>query len=219
MKLKSFLAIVSCSAIGGSLAIGIALSTSTPSIAETVKEGYIQSQSTGIGNKDYRNKQSTPSMVGSWKSSVEDNEYRYTDPKEIYFDMASNGSTTFAFRKKGQPDSFGSEDYRLAPTKDPSVSVLKSINSDGETTSVSGIKWISNNEFIIRILKDPEAPHREGVQRRFVRIQEPVATQLQQKAQAAASRQKLDQLRKLEESRGRFNAGPHNTRTLINIYK
>ena len=109
-------------------------------------------------------------MVGSWKSGVKDNEFRHTDPQEIYFDMASDFSAIFAFRREGKADGFGSEDYRLAPTKDPSVSILKSINSDGETTSVSGIKWISNNEFIVLILKEPEAPHREGLQRRFVRI-------------------------------------------------
>jgi len=104
MKLKSLLPIVSCSAIGGSLAVGIALSIGVPSIAETVKNSKVESASIGIGNKDYRNKQFTPSMVSSWYSSVKDNKYRHTDLQEIYFDMASDGSITFAFRKEGQAD-------------------------------------------------------------------------------------------------------------------
>ena len=57
MKLKSLLALVAGSAI--------ALSVGIPSIAETIKESQIRSESTGIGNKDYRNKQSSPSIVGS----------------------------------------------------------------------------------------------------------------------------------------------------------
>ena len=195
MKLKSLLAIVSCTAI--------ALSISLPSVAETIKDSQVESSSIGIGNKDYRNKQSTPSMVGSWYSSVKDNEWRHTNPQEIYFDMASDGSTTFAFRREGQADRFGSGDYRLAPTKDPSVSVLKSINSDGETTSISGIKWISNNEFIVLILKEPAQSHREGIQRRFVRIQEPVATTLHQRAQQAAARR--EQQQKLRETQIQYD--------------
>ena len=196
MKLKSLLAIASCSAI--------ALSISLPSIAEKVNDSKVESSSIGIGNKDYRNKQSTPSMVGSWKSGIKDNEHRHTDPQEIYFDMTSDFSAIFAFRREGQADTFGSGSYyRYTPTKDPSIVIQESLNSDGEVTSIVGVKWISNNEFIIRILKEPEAPHREGIQRRFLRIDKPVATILQERAQQAAARE--ESRRNLQRARDNYD--------------
>lgn len=180
MKFKSFLAVVACSVVA--VSIGISL------IVETVKEGDLQSESTSIQNQDSRNKQSTPSMVGSWKSGVNDNEHRYTDPQEIYFDMALDRSAIFAFLREGQADSFERQNFRYTPTKDASVTVQESINSDGEVSSVCGIKWISNNEFIVLIVKDLENPYRQGLKRRFIRIDEPMATILQQEAEQAAAR-------------------------------
>ncbi|MEL6787610.1 MAG: hypothetical protein AAFO76_09415 [Cyanobacteria bacterium J06607_15] len=92
MKLKSLLAIVSCSAI--------ALSISLPSVAETVRDSKVESGSIVIGNKDYRNKQSTPSIVGSWKSSVVDNEYKHVNPTEINIDIKSDNTIIYAFQTK-----------------------------------------------------------------------------------------------------------------------
>ena len=181
-SLRSTFAIFSCTVI----IVGIGF----PGISETLKDIQTQPQSIGIGNKDYRNKQSTPSMVGSWKSGVNDNEHRHTDPQEIYFDMASDFSAIFAIRKAGQADTFGSGNYRYTPTKDTSIVIQEGINSDGEIVHIIAIKWISNNEFITRMLKNPEAPHRVGVQRRFVRIDEPVATNLQKRAQQAEASRK-----------------------------
>ena len=175
MKLKSLLVLVAGSAIA--LSIGI------PSIAETVKESQIKSEHTGIGNKDYRNKQSTPSIVGSWKSGINDNEFSKTDPQEMYWDIGSNGRTTSAFRKEGQRDGFSNSIYEYAPTKQANIGAFASKYSEGTIASL--VKWVSNDEFIIVIITDSNAPHRNGIKRRYVRIQEPVATTLQQRAQQA----------------------------------
>jgi len=103
-----------------------------------------------------------------------------------------------------QADSFNSGDFRFAPTKDADISLVTSIDSDGDVTSLTAIKWISNNKFVIRISKNLEALHREKVQRRFVRLQEPVATQLQQKVQqAATSREKY---RRLNEAQRQYDS-------------
>ena len=177
MKLKFLSALVAGSATA--LTIGI------PSIAETVKESQIKLEPTGIGNKDYRNKQSTPSIVGSWKSSVNDNEYSKTDPQEIYWDIDSNGRTTIMFRREGQRDNFNNSTYQYAPTKKSNLGAFTSKNSQG-TTFLSAIKWISRDEFVLTLINDSNAPHRRGIQRRYVRIQEPVATSLQQRAQQRA---------------------------------
>ena len=173
MKLKSLLALVAGSAI--------ALSFGIPSIAETVEESQIKLEPTGIGNKDYRNKQSTPSIVGSWKSSVNDNEFSKTDPVEIYCDIGSNARTTEMFRREGQRDGFSNNTYQYAPTKQANIGALVSKHSEGTTASL--IKWVSNDEFILVIITDSNAPHRNGIKRRYVRIQEPVATTSQQRSQ------------------------------------
>ena len=176
MKLKSLLAIVSCTAI--------ALSISVPSVAETVKESQIKLEIAGIGNKDYRNKQNAPSMVGNWKSSVKDNEFRHTDPQEIYMDVKSDETVAYAFRREGRADGFNNSTYKYAPTKETNVGALVTKNTQG-TVYISAIKWISNNEFVLTLIKDSREPHRNGLKRRFVRIQEPVATILQQRAQTS----------------------------------
>ena len=192
MKLKSLLAIVSCSAI--------ALSISVPSIAETVKDSKVESASIGIGNKDYRNKQSTPSIVGSWVSSVNNNEYRHLNPMEIYWDIKSGGTTTFAFRPKSG-DNFSETTYKYTPAKNASGIWVEKGNEQGETF-VAVIKWISYNEFVLTLIKDSLRPERNGLQRRFVRIQEPVATTLQQQAQQAAANEESN--RKLNDARIRY---------------
>ncbi|MCC0179177.1 hypothetical protein I4641_19615 [Waterburya agarophytonicola K14] len=201
MKLKSLLAIVSFSAIGGSLAVGIALSISVPSVAEIVKDSQIKLETTNIQNKDYRNKQSTPSMVGSWKSGVEDNENRYVDPQEIYMDIKSDGTTTYAFRREGKADGFANGPYQYTSVDSQSGILVEGDEDQGRTFETT-IKWISNNEFILTLIKDSHASHRNGLQRRFIRIQEPVATILQQRAQQAANQQRY---RNLQRSRDNYN--------------
>ena len=208
MKLKSLLAIVSCSAI--------ALSISIPSVAETVRDSKIESSSIGIGNKDYRNKQSTPSMVGNWKSSVENNEYRHLNPMEIYWDIKPDGTTTFAFRRK-DGDGFADTTYKYAPITTNEGLWAENISSG--VTALATIKWISNDEFVLIITKEPAQPEREGIQRKFVRIDEPVATILQERAQQAASRQKLERIRKIEEAEGEIKAVPHNTGIIIDTFR
>ncbi|MEO1692869.1 MAG: hypothetical protein AAFR63_15295 [Cyanobacteria bacterium J06631_6] len=165
MKLKSLLAIVSCSAI--------ALSISLPSVAETVRDSKVESGSIVIGNKDYRNKQSTPSIVGSWKSSVVDNEYKHVNPTEINIDIKSDNTIIYAFQtKKGNSFRNHTYKYSYAPNE---TGIWIQKPSEG-TTTISSIKWISDNEFVQTLIKDSGHPERSGLQRRYIRQQKPVAT-------------------------------------------
>ena len=185
MKLKSLLAIVSCTAI--------ALSISLPSIAETVKDSKVESTSIGIGNKDYRNKQFTPSIVGSWKSVVNE----HNKVSEIYVTFGSNGT----FKVVSQPSGYdGNGVWSYSDGY-----LTEHYTGKENPNAPAPIKWISNDEFIITIV-DNGNPYYEGAQRRYYR--QPVQT----------SRQKLEQLRKLEETEGQFNAIPHNTGIIIDTF-
>ena len=207
MKLKSLLAIVSCSAIA--LSIGI------PSVADTVKDSQVESSSIGIGNKDYRNKQSTPLIVGSWYSSVEDNEHRHTDPVEIYADFKADGTQNSASRRENG-EGFSNISYKYAPTKSKNLGALVQEDNEGRTF-LSVVRWISSNEFIITLVKDSHEPHRNGLKRRFVRINEPVATQIQQRAQQASKTQQ-DALRRAR-TEGQLRAIPYQNRVLTDVFR
>ena len=91
------------------------------------------------------------------------------------------------FRREGQRDNFNNSTYQYAPTKKTNLGAFTSKNSQG-TTFLAAIKWISRDEFVLTLISDSNAPHRKGIQRRYVRIQEPVAATLQQRAQQAARR-------------------------------
>lgn len=169
----------------------MAVSIGVPSMAETVKESKVESSSIGIGNKDYRNKQSAYSIVGSWKSNAEDNEHRYTNPVDIYADFEADGTVNSVFRWKSG-DVFGNTTYKYGHTKNENLGAVIQENSEGRTF-LSAVQWVSNNEFILILVKDSNEPHRNGLKRRYVRIEEPVATQLQEKAQQAAARTQQQQ--------------------------
>lgn len=193
-SLKSLFATLSCTA----LIVGIGL----PGISETLKDIHTQPQSIGIGNKEYGNKQNASSMAGSWKSSVRDNEYKHLRPTEIYLDVKSDGTTTYAFREINQNKFVSPHNTTYKYSNGIWVQKLPS----GSTT-ISSIKWISDNEFIQTLLQDTLNSERNGLQRRYIRQQESVATIVHQRAQqaaasAAASQQKY---RKLQGARDSFN--------------
>ena len=66
MSLKSLSAIAKLSVV----TVAIAINVGIPSIAETVKDIQVESQFTRINNKEHRNKQTNPSLIGSWKAVV-----------------------------------------------------------------------------------------------------------------------------------------------------
>ena len=97
MKLSSLLTAVSSRAIGGSLAVGIAFCTSAPALAETVKDSQIKSTPIGIGNKDYRNKQNEPSLIGHWKAVINER----GEDTELYVTFGSDGTVKTLFQPSG----------------------------------------------------------------------------------------------------------------------
>ena len=146
MKLKSLLTIVSCAAISVSITV--------PSIAEILEDSKITSQSSGIQNKDYRNKQSISSIVGGWKALV-------NEIVNIYFNVRSDGRYDSIFQ-------FNGESRSRSGTWEYSNNVLTTWTEDRKFEGQGTIKWISNDEFILTIVDNGD-PYYEGVQRRYYR--------------------------------------------------
>jgi len=160
MKLKPLVAIAS--------GVLVALTLSIPSIAETV----IKSETIGIGNKDYRNKQFSPSIVGTWKSEAHNNEYRTTD---IFLDINSDGTVNIAFKRPNQNATFSNVNYEYESVSD-NKGIWREKNRSGNWTSDT-IEWFSSDEFVIT-LEQLNNGNREGIQRRYVRTKGSVVSSL-----------------------------------------
>lgn len=138
------------------MSVAITTNLVISSTAETVKDIQVGSQFTRISNKEYKNKQNNPSLVGSWKAVVSEQGI----VTNIYITLKPDGTYNAVHESGNSKNSFnGNWQY--------SGNVLTQ-TSDQTPPSRGTIKWISNDEVIVTIA-DNGNPYYEGVQRRYYR--------------------------------------------------
>jgi hypothetical protein len=155
MGLKHLLVILSCSAVSVSLCV--------PSRAENIlQNSNLNLESTDIKNKGYGNKQTKQSLVGIWKTVVN----QQSDPVVNYVNFKPNGTYNEIFKSRNGTQS-------LRGVWSYSNGLYTQWNTNGRYAKAA-ITWVSNDEVLFTII-DNGNPHHKGAQITYYREQQPVS--------------------------------------------